>query len=151
MKRIPGGRRILRGTIDTGTYSGFENRIQLFDGKYTTGWRIEKFVITPTGPVWNRELAAMISTEPKSALGVWKFNDVQQLAWCSWNAPNEVNGSVFELVDETNLVVEDMWIQAYTTGEATTMNYYIVLQQYEFPSWDGAATLVKNLSQAGPQ
>lgn len=149
MKPIKGKRRVLRGVLDTGTYAGIENKIQLFDGKFNTGWKIEKFVITPTGPVWNREIASMISTEPKSSLGVWMFDDVEQLAWAAWNVPDGVNGSQFELVDEENMAVEDLWIQAYTTGEGTTMNYYIVLQKYEFTAYDGAAVMVKNQSQSG--
>ena len=149
MKPIKGKRRVLRGVLDTGTYGGIENKIILFDGKFNTGWKIERFVITPTQPVATREIAAILSTEPKSSLGNWNFSDVEQLAWGSWSVPTGNNGTLFELVDEENMAVEDLWIQSYTTGEATTMNYYIVLQKYEFTSYDGAAVMVKNQSQSG--
>ena len=151
MKPIKGKRRVVRGVLDTGTYQGIENKIQLFDGKFNTGWKIERFEVANTAPAANGEFAAMISTQPTSGLGQWNFSDVEQFAWAGWNLPNTSNGEQFSLIDEDNMAVEDLWIQAYTTGEATTMNYYIVLQKYEFDSWDGAGVMVKNQSQAGPQ
>ena len=50
-----------------------------------------------------------------------------------------------------NMAIEDMWISAYSTSESTDLNYEITLEKYSFADWDGAAILVENLSQAGPQ
>ena len=50
-----------------------------------------------------------------------------------------------------NMVVEDLWISAYSTSESGDLNYEITLEKYEFPAWTGAGVLVENLSQAGPQ
>ena len=48
------------------------------------------------------------------------------------------------------MVIEDLWISDYSTADNRTVNYYIVLEKYEFTAWDGAGTMVRNQSQAGP-
>tara|TARA_Y100000004_G_scaffold191426_1_gene250207 strand:- start:89 stop:547 length:459 start_codon:yes stop_codon:yes gene_type:complete len=145
------GRRVLMGDLETGTYNGLENRIQLFDGKFTTGFRIVEFKIAPTGPTNPLEIISKISTEPKSNLAEWRWRDVKELAWASWNAPTNSRHTLYVNIRDENMVVEDLWISAYTPGEGTTLNYEITLEKYEFPAWTGAGVLVENLSQAGPQ
>jgi hypothetical protein len=151
VKRVKDGRRVLMGQITTGTYQGMENRIQLFDGMFTTGYRIVEFEITPDQPTAQYEIIAKLCTEPKSTLAYWHWDDVQELAWAGWNIP--FKGTPFKTseIREDNMVIEDLWITAYNPSEASTMNYKIVLEKYSFPAWDGAGILVENLSQAGPQ
>lgn len=149
-QRVKGGTKIIRGQINTGTYSGTENRIQLFDGKFTTGYRVVDFRINGVSAVGNNELGAMISTEPISTLGQWDFGDVRQIAWVAKNAPTASRDTEWKLITDDNMLLEDLYLQAYTPGEAMLMNYYIVLEKYEFTAWDGAAVLVRNQSQAGP-
>jgi len=152
MKRVKDGTRVLMGQITTGTYNGSENRIQLFDGLFTTGYRIVEFEIAGDLPLAADDVSSVISTEPLSALGQWDWSDVQQLAWSS--ALSFGAGSIFDhrtILRPDNMAIEDLWINAYTTGEATEMNYKIVLEKFTFPAWDGAGILVENLSQAGPQ
>jgi len=150
MKRTTDGRRVLTGQIDTGTYDASENKIHLFDGKFTTGYRIVEFVITPQTPTGSAEYISTLSTEPKSTISQWNWDDIQELAWGSYNTPIASRfGFQYEIRPE-NMVIEDLWINAYTTGEAALLNYMIVLDKYSFPSWDGAGILVENLSQGGP-
>ena len=136
MKRSKGGRRGLMGQITTSTYSGSENRIQLFDGKFTTGYRILDFRVTPRNPSDGAELVAKITTEPDSGLGTWDFDNVQQLAYAGWNMPFNSRFSEFKLIRPDNMAVEDLWIQIYNPAEAVEANYYIVLEKYEFAAWD---------------
>ena len=150
-KRDPKGRRVLTGQIDTGTYNGLENRIQLFDGLFTTGYRIVSFRIAPELPTGSYEIIAKLSTEPKSAIVNWNWSDVQQVAWVGWNISNSSTDLMHVNVREDNMVIEDLWISSYTTGEAIKINYEIILEKYTFPAWEGAGVLVENLSQAGPQ
>jgi hypothetical protein len=151
MKRVKNGTRVLMGNITTGTYSGSENRIQLFDGKFTTGFRVVDFQIAGDFPMAADDLSAVISTEPLSALGQWDWSDVQQVAWSS--ALSFGAASIFDhrtILRPDNMAIEDLWINSYTTGEQTVMNYKIILEKYTFAAWDGAGILVENLSQAGP-
>tara|TARA_Y100000401_G_C8295551_1_gene211125 strand:+ start:498 stop:944 length:447 start_codon:yes stop_codon:yes gene_type:complete len=148
MKRA--GRKVVRGQIATGTYSGIQNRIQLFDGKFTTGYKVVEFRISPNDPDVSQEFSAKLSTEPKSAISLFDWADVEQFAWATWGEPSSA-ASDRVIIAEDNMVVQDLWISSYTTGEATVLNYYIVLEKYEFTAWDGAATMVRNQSQSGPQ
>lgn len=150
-KRIPNGRKIMRGQIDTGSYSGPENQIQLFDGKFTTGYKIVEFRISPDDPQNIQEFMAKLSTEPLSSIGTWNWADVQEVAWSQLYAPGGGTGFERNLIAEDTMIVQDLWISGYTTGTSPTpLNYYIVLEKYEFTAWDGAATMVRNLGQSGP-
>lgn len=151
MKKIKNGKRVLTGKITTSTYNGIENRIQLFDGKFTTGYRIVDVRIAPDFPSTGEELVGKLTTEPDSSLGSWDFTDVQQLAWFTWGVPLGSRYTESLLIRDDNMVIEDLYIQIYNPSEAVQANYYIVLEKYEFPAWTGAGVLVENLSQAGPQ
>jgi len=151
MKRVKDGKRILRGQIATGTYQGSENRIHLFDGVFTTGYRIVEFKVMDGSPTANYEIFAKVSTEPKSNISAPDFSDVQELAYAGWAITNSANGFEGELIMEDNMAIEDLWISAYSSSDNRTCNYYLVLEKYTFPSWDGAGILVENLSQGGPQ
>ena len=144
-----GERRILKGRITMQTYNGDENRIQLFDGKFTTGWRIEEFRIIPKSPQNQEEVLSIISTEPLTGVpSTFDFRSNTNLAYACWGVPNQAAFSTWELIVDGNMAIEDLWISCYTTGDDTDLNYYIVLQKYEFPAWTGAGVLVENLSQA---
>lgn len=151
IKRVKDGRKVIMGQLTTGTYSGIENKIQLFDGKFTTGYRIVEFKIAPEQPSGGSELITKLSTEPKSTLGYWNWDDIEELAWAGWNIPTGSRAGYFFTTREENMVIQDLWINAYNPAEATVMNYKIVLEKYEFTAWDGASVMVRNQSQAGPQ
>ena len=151
MKRVKNGRRVLSGKIDASSYSGIENRIQLFDGKFTTGYRIVDFKISSTYPLNAGEWVAKLSTEPKSGVATWQWDDVQQLAWARSGTQADYASTYRTVIREDNMVIEDLWISAYSTTESNKMNYEITLEKYTFASWDGAGILVENLSQAGPE
>ena len=151
MKRIKGGTKIVRGQLLENSYSATQNRIILFDGKFTTGYKVVKFTIAPEDPLTSKEIMSTLSTEPDSGIRDWDWNDVKQFAWAGWGFNSSTFTEPYELIDRDNVVVQDLWINAATTGEAGNLNYYIELEKYEFTAWDGAATLVRNQSQAGPE
>ena len=150
MKRVKGGRKVLTGQIIEGTYNGSENRIQLFDGKFTTGYRIVSFKITPRTPVSPDLVIGKLSTVPLSTVTVWEWQDVRELAWAKWSADKYFDE--YENLREDNMVIEDLYISTYnSTTDQSAINYEIILDKYEFAAWDGAGILVETLSQAGPQ
>ena len=150
MKRVKGGTKVVTGSVTTGTYNGQENKVQLFDGKFTTGYRIVEFKISPNQPTGQYEIIAKLCTEPKSNLAYWNWGDVQELAWAGWNIPYKGTPWETSEIREENMIIEDLWITAYNPSEASEMNYKIVLEKYEFTAWDGAGTMVRNQAQAGP-
>lgn len=149
-KRVKEGRRVLTGQITEGTYNGQENRIQLFDGKFTTGYRIVSFQITPEDPTAEHNIIGKLSTEPLSTMDKWNWQDVKELAWAKWQSESKVT-SHYNNLREDNMAIEDLWISVYNkVVDNALANYEIILEKYTFPAWDGAGILVENLSQAGP-
>jgi len=144
MKKVKDGLRVLRGSIPPNSY---DNRLQLFDGKATTGFRVVEFRVISSTPTDVDEINAVLRTE--SASGVpynFDMGDNQTVAFSIWGAPNQVYFSSWDLVVEGNMVVEDLWISNYQTGTdpLVPMAYYILLQKYTFAAWDGAAFLAMN-------
>jgi len=149
MKRIKGGRKVLTGRILEGEYQSPENKLQLFDGKFTTGYRIVSFQIAPVNPALAQEVLGKLSTVPKSTVTQWFWEDVEELAWCHWG--QDKYHDTFTQIRDDNLIIEDLWISAYNeTFDGASVNYEIVLDKYEFTAWDGAGAMVRNQSQAGP-
>ena len=127
------------------TYAGEENRLNLFDGKYTTGYRVVEFRICPRAPTQEEEVAAMLTTKVRGSVpSVFDFKYKAQVAYACWNNPNPAVASDWSLVVEGNMAIEDLWISCYTTGDDFWLNYYIVLEKYEFPAWDGAGVIAEN-------
>jgi len=149
MKKIGGC--VMTGQITIGTYNGVENRLQLFDGKFTTGYRIVDFKISSRYPLNAGEFVSKLSTEPKSNLAEWHWDDVQEIAWAKVDQAALFTGSDRSVIRPDNMIIEDLYISAYSTSESGDLNYEITLEKYEFPAYTGAGFLVENNSQAGPQ
>ena len=151
MKRVKGGTKVITGKITMNTYNGQENRIQLFDGKFTTGYRVKDFRICPKSPQNQEEVVAVVSTEPRSGVpSSLDFSNNEEVAYSLWNVPNQTAFSSWDLILPNNMAVMDLYVACYTTGDDDYLNYYLELEKYEFTAWDGAGTLVRNQSQAGP-
>lgn len=150
MKKV-GGRKVMSGRINTGTYNGVENKIQLFDGLFTTGYRVVEFRIVSDQPLTSQEFMAKLTTQPDSTIAGVNFQDVRQVALSQSGVTQYGDFSNDYWIRPENMIVEDLWISAYTTGTSPNpLNYQIVLEKYEFTAWDGAETMVRNQSQAGP-
>lgn len=140
----------MRGQIIQGTNG---EKLNIWDGLYTTGYVIEKFIITAQDPTNTNELLAKLHTSKTTgSISQWNWNDVQEIAWAAWGTPNPAYvPQELNFVDPDNLVIENLYLSTYSTGESEQLNYMIQMQKYSFPSWEGAGALVTNLSQAGPQ
>jgi len=147
MKRIKDGTRIVKGQVLSGT----SEKVQLFDGKFTTGYRVTKFVVMENFPTTGKTIVATLKTQRNLTLGFWNFSDDTQIAWASNNAPISTRWGEFSLIDPNNLLIEDLHIEAYVDGESVSVNYYIEMEKFEFASWDGAGQMVRNNVQAGPE
>tara|TARA_B100000459_G_scaffold146702_1_gene113685 strand:- start:974 stop:1447 length:474 start_codon:yes stop_codon:yes gene_type:complete len=147
MKKI--GTKVVTGRINTNTYQGQENKIHLFDGKFTTGYRVVSFTVVPKIPSATYELTGKVSTEPLSTISEFRWDDVREVAWAGWNFTNSSSDLVYENIREDNMAVEDLWVSVYFGGGTIEINYEIVLEKYEFHAYDGAAFQIRNKSQAG--
>ena len=150
MRRVKGGTKVIRGQMTTGS----EEKIQLFDGKFTTGYKVVDFQLMANRPTNGDEASGKLCTEPKTNYGFQNFSDVEEIAWYNLNTPyssaSNAIGNQHGIIDPDNMVVMDLFVNTYNQEEASLVNYFIVLEKYEFATWDGAGTMVRNRSQAGP-
>lgn len=149
MKRIPKGIKTLTGQITNNSYDGSENRIQLFDGKFTTGYKILQFKVAPKIPSTAQEVTAKLSTNPKSTVTEWNWSDVEEVAWAFWASDQATLQSDYSNIRDDSIIVEDLWVSA--GGADAEVNYEITLEKYSISDYDGAINLIRNNSQAGPQ
>lgn len=139
----------MRGQINENT-NGVE--LNLFDGRYDTGFRILEFYIAPSDPTAANEIIAKLHTSSTTpSITVWNWADVQEIAWASWGISGSSSGADFFLLDHDNMVIENLYLSAYNTVEGARCNYYLTLQKFQLQPWDGALNIVTNLAQAGPQ
>ena len=134
-------------TIRGSLVAGEVKKIQLFDGAFNTGFRIKKFIITPSRILESEEMTAKLMTEFKAHAVNWFWERTSEIGWASWNTPTNSRFGQFNLVDYDAIVVEDLYIDASgDTGEE--MNYYIELEKVKISDWQGALAMVKNSNQS---
>tara|TARA_Y100001951_G_scaffold101874_1_gene107566 strand:- start:588 stop:1034 length:447 start_codon:yes stop_codon:yes gene_type:complete len=128
-------------------------QIKLFDGKYTTGYKVVRF------DIWSSDIssssndcAAMLSTDDLGAMpssgNMMDAANNEQIAWASVQAGTAGFGPMESIIDPDNMVVQDLFLSGQHAGSSKDINYLIVMEKYEFPNWHGAALMVKNKSQA---
>lgn len=147
MKKV-GDILTLRGSAPINTK---DFRINLADGTFDSGFKILSFDISAPQPVATYEIQGKLLTmETASFTGAyWYWADNAEIAWAVWGAPssNQLNYTTF--TDEENMVIEDLYIQIYTTsGDIGDVNYMITLQKYDLTDWEGAYGMVRNRSQS---
>lgn len=145
MKKI-GDVLTMRGKVDQ-SINGFH--LPMFDGSFETGYVIESFIIAATDVTSTNELMAKLHTsETTSSISVWDWADNQEIAWAAWGIPNpayvpqEIN-----FIDPENLIIQDLYLSTYGTGENEKINYMIQLQKYSISDWAGALATVRNRAQ----
>ncbi len=135
--------RTLRGQGVEGTVQ----RIQLFDGKFTTGYRLKRFIVTPNNPQDTGEISAVLKTQERAASVNWAWQSNIQVGWAAWNIPTSTRFGEFSLVDQEAIIVEDLWIDFNSGTADEQINYLIELEAVEFSDWKGALSMVQNRGQ----
>ena len=153
MKKI--GEYTVRGSIGDGVTAlpdGVEEKIQLFDGRFDTGYRITGFVVGG-GDMSDPDFTARLTTEPGLPTGItdfWNWGDNRQVAWCGHNGSTDVMGvDINSVVDPDNMIIEDLYFSArFAAADTFRVNYMVTLEKYDISDWQGALTMVRNRSQA---
>ena len=144
MKKI--GEYTARGSIDREL--GLE-RITLFDGRFDTAYRVVSIKCTVADLSSANEAYLVCSTEPTGiSADLWDWGSNIQMAWAYFKTSLGANegGTFFFNVDEDNLVIEDLYLQA--TSDAGDINYEIAMEKYDISESRGALAMVRNRSQA---
>jgi len=141
----------LRGQITPGTSS----RIMMDRMDPTLAWRVIEFrVCSGLAQGYDDITGTLTTEEPGLATwavpGTWNMADNRQIGWANnfTHVSIGVGNSEFSLVDEDNLVVEDLFVVAYSrTGDSGLMNYYIRAELQSVTMTQNLYGMVRSKSQ----
>lgn len=147
MKRI--GKFTARGQLLDG-----EHRVQLFDGKFDTGYRIVKFVIAGSNTAEDEVdfQSVKLATEPGLSADTWDWSDNREIGWSMFGYFANPSGAAFggpqsfSEIDPENMIIEDLYIYVQSRNE-DPVNYLIEFEKYDISEWQGALSMVRNRSQ----
>jgi hypothetical protein len=141
MKKI--GEYTVRGVVKHNE----TDRVTLFDGKFNTGYRIKEIHTIPATYDATADGSIIAHTE-ETIQALPDFSDNTQVAWASYSFDvNFGTSASHSLVDPDNMIVEDIYISAFSNNSARSMNYMLILEKYDISEWQGALTMVRNRSQ----
>tara|TARA_Y100000004_G_scaffold132548_1_gene149661 strand:+ start:485 stop:934 length:450 start_codon:yes stop_codon:yes gene_type:complete len=148
MKAI-GNPYIIRGKVAEG--SGNTKRLQLFDGRFDTAYKVTKLVIAGIrADDTSSDCVAVLMTEDTGRnADFWDWSDNREIGWASTDH-RTADGVLesFSLVDPDNLVIEDLFITVNNRSSSNPIvNYYIEMQKYDISEYQGALSMVRNRSQ----
>ena len=133
------------------------HQIRLFDGKYKTAYKIVEFTVfgATANASANPDVMGKLATTGNLSTGSVNFfnaADTRELAWSGSAGSSDTmfNSPVARVLDPDNLVVEDLYIYARSSG-TEPINYLIVLEKLDVGLTQGMYTLVQNNSQNFPQ
>ena len=143
MKKI--GEYTIKGSLLAEDAATVPKKIQLFDGRFDTGYRITKFAVTSLGNKTQDVQAVLATEEGITPVEDWDFSDQRQLAFGIWNFWDYNGFFTQTIIDPENMIIEDLYI--YGTNNYR-VNYLIELEKYDISEWEGALSMVRNKSQA---
>jgi hypothetical protein len=148
MKKI--GMYTCRGQVtEAESEAGTPAMINLFDGRFDTGYRVTEFYIwgANASSSSNPDVSGKLSTSNNVESGVAFFNadDSREIAWGSSAGSTDTffNAPPGAIIDPENLIIEDLYVYARTAG-SVAVNYLIVMEKYEFSNWRGALAMAKD-------
>ena len=148
MKKI--GEYTVRGQFTS--LDGAGRKIQLFDGRFDTAYKVVKFWVSAQDPTDNlNDCVGSLATEPNMSIaGAWDWSDNREIAWASSNGSTGTMATPEGgLIDPDNLIVEDLYVYGRydNSGETDPINYMVVMEKYDISSARGALAMVRNNAQ----
>jgi hypothetical protein len=136
----------MRGTVGDGEVE----RVQLFDGRFDTGYRITAFNCWNVDPLSANDGIMMLATEEDtdwSSAPSLNAADNTQIAWGGFSSGTYIWFHNQGIVDPDNMIIQDLFIHAQETSSGDSLSYLIKLEKYDIAEWEGALGLVRNKSQ----
>lgn len=153
---VPGkflGRYVFRGAFDQSStaINGDRHRIAIFDGRYDTGFVVRDFSVWALdtechGVLRTEGLPLGVVSSDRNLQSMMNANNNVQFAWASHGASGSgpISNSV---IDPSYVVVEDMFVFGYATGQNQPWNWMIIADKYELKEGIGPLNMVHNQSQ----
>jgi hypothetical protein len=147
MKKI--GEYTARGRVKTGT----QEKLQIFDGRFDTGYRVVEFVVwghdfsgSQTGDVLGRLMTE--SNTNSSLVNFMDAADNTQIGWAGQSAAGGTWAAGEHVLDPDNMIIEDLYLMCVSANDTDDINYMIKMEKYDITDWQGALGMVRNRSQA---
>jgi hypothetical protein len=151
MKKI--GEYTVRGqSSETESESGSPKKIELFDGTFTTAYRVIRF------DIWGATFAS--STHPdvigklgttgdleEQSVNFMNAGEQREIAWAGSAGGSDTINNFDTIIDPDNLIVEDLFVYVRNVSDAEPINYLITMEKYEITDWQGALAMVRNNAQ----
>jgi len=139
----------LKGQILTRAGPEAPQRIQLFDGRFDTGYRITKFVVFPADVdnTLSRIFTAKLAISPNvDDAREFNWQDNREVAWAvtAFDANGiSLTGPLDLPTDYDSIVIEDLYLYSWevTGGSGVNLNYFIELERVELTDAMGAVTM----------
>lgn len=134
--------------ISTTSIGGDRKRIELFDGRFDTAYKVVDFSIWALDTECHATLSTYDEGGVSTSAGDYMMDggDNAQIAWAS--SPSSGVGPLSDsIINPDNLIVQDLHIRGYATSTSQPWNYYIRMEKYEISDWQGALAMVVNKSQ----
>lgn len=140
---------ILKGQVTTRAGPEAPQRIQLFDGRFDTGYRVTKFVIWPRDNTETlaRTFIGKLAISPNvDDARFWDWQDNREVAWTmsSYDANLvSMHGNMDIPTDPDKIVIEDLYLFTWEVvqNDAVDCNYWIELERVELTDAMGAVTM----------
>ena len=149
MKKI--GMYTARGVVSQDeTGAGEPQMISLFDGRFDTAMRVIEFHIWSTNYASgaNADVVGKLSKNGIGTTGSVDFmraDDDNQIAWAGGNGATNMLSNVPSIIDPDNLIVEDLYVYARTSGTTSNpINYFVVMEKYQISESEGALLMARD-------
>jgi hypothetical protein len=138
-------RRTLRGIAE----SGISKRLIVDDGRLNHGFRVVRFEIFPVDVTSGAsDCSGVLALDYDGTTQEWRADDNRQIAWSSttMSTSYSVNNKT-DVIDPDHVVIMDLYVQAYTNGSDTRINYLIEIEPVELSNDQAILSLIKERSQ----
>jgi hypothetical protein len=155
MKKI--GDYTVRGKLSETESVAGASRIQLFEGRFDTAFKVKEFYIWPSSVSAGTtgDLVGKLATESglnNDGAGFFNAADSREIAWAG-TSTSEVDawsGPINALVDPDNLIVQDLFVYVRGILNAAPANYMVVMEKYDVGLTQGTYSMVRNSAQNFP-
>ena len=143
----------IRGVVRDYTEAGdVPYKVQLFDGRFDTGYRIKSFEIAPrlvaNIDAQNFSCKVMNRRHPATYAIVWAWEDPSELAWAQvgYDGNSTSTPAHFSRVDDEKISIEDLYIYCHSNNVAVGeyCNFILELEQVQITDSHGAVVMAND-------
>ena len=130
-------------------------RVNVFDGDYTTGYRITNF------HVWGATFTGSAQPDVVGKVGTvgdlntshdnfMNAEDVREIAWAA-SAGSTDGGLGFgegPIIDRENMNIEEVYVYVRGAGSPAVINYLIEFDVFDLEPYQGTLAIVRNSAQS---